>query len=467
MNQSEIKTNKGALLVLVMVYGSIFTVLIFSFLGFVVTQSQVQEHVSQKEKALTIAEAGLNYYKWYLAHNPGDVTHGTTTSGPYILPYADPESSDIGAFSLDIAGSTYCGEVQSIEINSTGYTYDKPNLTRTVFGRYSRPTVAEYAYIINSNVWAGEDRVIIGPYHSNGGIRMDGTNNSTVSSGQESWTCTSSFGCGWWPQTVDGVFGDGPNNNLWEFPVAPINFTGLTVDLSNIEDKARNAGGTYIGSSGKQGYKIVFQNDGTYDLYKVRSKEKEPNGHAWGYYLNKVKNAKFMGNYDIPESCPVIYVEDTVWLEGEVNGKVTLAAADVSSSNDPSIIINDNLTNTDSDSGLLAIAEYDVLIGFDVPDDMTVEGIFIAQEGHFGRNYYSEYDLPSSWDQYVKRNSLTINGSIVSNGRVGTKWTCGGIYCSGFENRYNSYDRNLVLDPPPLTPYTSDDYHFVEWREVE
>ncbi len=452
-------------MVLVLVYGSIFTVLLFSFLGFVVTQSKTQEQVLQKEKALTIAEAGLNYYKWYLAHNPGDVTHGTTTPGPYVIPYADPESSDIGEFSLDIAGNAYCGEIQSIEINSTGYTYDRPEITRTVFGRYTRPTVAEYAYIINSNVWAGSDREIVGPYHSNGGIRMDGTNNSTVTSGQENWRCTSSFGCS--PtQTVDGVFGAGPNDNLWEFPAAPINFTGLTVDLASIKDKAQEYG-VYIGSTNRKGYLVRFLNDGTFDLYTVRRTRREPS-RRWEYWLNMIQNTRYEGNYTIPAECPVIYVRDMVWVEGEVKGKVTLAAANVSSSSDdPSIIINNNLTNYDDDSGLLAIAEYDVLIGFNVPDQMTVEGIFIAQEGHFGRNYYTTYNLPSSLDPYVLRDQLTINGTIVSNGRVGTKWTCGGVYCSGFENRYNSYNRDLVLNPPPLTPYTSDDYYFVEWREQD
>lgn len=167
-----------------------------------------------------------------------------------------------------------------------------------------------------------------------------------------------------------------------------------------------------------------------------------------------------------------------MWLEGEVHGRVTIAAADMDSPGvDPTMILHDNITYSTATSGLLAIAEEDVLVGLVVPNNMELKGIFIAQNGHFGRNHYCtscwggwwgpNYGLPSHLDGYVERNSLTMYGTIVSNGRVGTKWTSDGSFSSGFQNRYNSYDRNLVSDPPPLTPEVSDTYQFIEWREVE
>jgi hypothetical protein len=127
------------------------------------------------------------------------------------------------------------------------------------------------------------------------------------------------------------------------------------------------------------------------------------------------------------------------------------------------MILNDNITYVTATSGLLAIAEDDVLVGYDVPDDMELNGIFIAQNGKFGRNHYTA--STNGGDRY--RNSLTINGTIVSNGRVGTKWTSGGVWSSGFNTRYNSYDRDLVSNPPPLTPEVSDTYEFIEWREMD
>lgn len=466
------RNTHGYLVVLTLIFGSIFFVMLTAFMGFVITQKQTQDDKRNAERALAIAEAGLNYYKWYLAHNPDDLTNGTGNPGPYVISYSDPEADVIGEYELAITGNSACGEITSIDIESTGRTSEDPSIERSISARYAQPTVAEYAYIINSNVWAGDDRTIVGPYHSNGVIRMDGTNNSVVTSGQENWTCDEDeLPCD--PHndgdTVDGVYGDGPGSDLWVFPAPPISFAGISVDLATMQDKAANAGGIYLGPSGQYGYKIEFKADGTIDVYRVRRKENEPRGNAWGYQLNKIKNAQFVANYDIPEACPLVYVEDQVWLEGTVNGKATVAAADIDTNGvEPSIILQDNITYVNEDSGLLAVAEYDVLVGFDVPNDMELNGIFIAQNGRFGRNHYDEDDLPSAWDQYVKRNSLTINGSIVSNGRVGTKWVySNGTWASGFETRYNAYDRDLVADPPPLTPITSQTYQFIEWRENE
>lgn len=469
------QTERGALLVLILIFGAIFFLIVAAFTGFVVTQSQVQEAKLQQEKALGIAEAGLNYYKWYLAHYPDDVTHGTGLEGPYVFPYTDSASNTVGYYSLEVASTTYCGVVSSVDIYSTGYTVDDPDKTRTVYGQYARPTVAEFAYIINTNVWAGPDRTIIGPYHSNGGIRMDGTNNSTVTSGQETWSCTNSFGCS--PdQTVDGVFGAGPNSSLWTYPSTPINFTGLTVDLAQMQDRAENGGGIYIPPSGEWGYRVTFLGNGDVE---VRSVDVVYQYYArnttdgWVVERNVIYDDDPYATYTINPDCPLIFVEDKVWLEGAVDQKVSIAAADTDTAGvDPSIILNDNITYTSTSSGLLAVAEDDLLVGLTVPDDMELNGIFVAQKGNFGRNHYRTWgslDVVPTHNSFVCRNSLTLNGTIVSNGRVGTQWsgTSCGSYSSGFGTRYNSYDRDLVDNPPPLTPRTSDDYKFVEWREED
>lgn len=465
------KDSAGFLLVLVIVFGSVFFLIIVSFVTYVVAQNQLQDARYQSERALDIAEAGLNYYRWYLAHFPDDTTNGTTTPAPYVHTYADPEGSDIGEFSLEISSTTACGAAQSIDIYSTGHTYDSPNIKRTVYGRYAQPTVAEYAYIIGSNVWAGSDRTIIGPYHSNGIIRMDGTNNSSVSSGQQDWVCDGSLPCSPDPTgtTLDAVYGDGPNSNLWSFPTPSMDFNGFGIDLTEMRTSAI-AHGVYIPPSGDYGYRATFNADGTITFRVVDrtwSHNEYETGTGWFTARNLIRDddPTAYTNVPIPADCALIYVEDKVWLEGTVEGRVSIAAADPADLVVKSMVLHNNITYNSATSGLLAIAEDDVLVGYDVPDDMELNGIFVAKEGKFGRNYYS-----SNYQGGDRcRNSLTINGTIVSNGRVGTKWTGSGCgsYGSGFETRYNSYDRNLVSDPPPLTPETSDTYRFIEWREVD
>ena len=99
---------------------------------------------------------------------------------------------------------------------------------------------------------------------------------------------------------------------------------------------------------------------------------------------------------------------------------------------------------------------------------MTVRGIFVAQTGYLGRNYYTtsgSHEVPSAYDSYVNQTLLTTIGTVVSNGRIGTKWTCSGGFCSGCNNRVDTYDRLLAFSPPPFTPSSSPDFKLVLWRE--
>lgn len=464
---------RGYLIVLTLVYGAIFFSIITAFMGFIMTENRLQKIKTSRERSLQIAEAGLDYYKWYLAHYPTDLQNGTGAAGPYVHPYEDPELGRIGEFSLEVEGTMMCGDIASVDIYATGMVDDAPDYARTVYARYARPTVAEFSYIINSNVWAGADRTIVGPYHSNGGVRMDGTNNSTVSSGVESWLCSSTFGCS--PNaTQDGVFGAGLNNEYWSFPSPPINFTGLSVDLAAMKAKAQSSG-RYFAPSGDDGYHIVLLGNGTFNLYRVTDTT-QVMGYTteagWQNERHIIASETLLGNYTIPDGCPVIFTEDKLWLEGVVTKRITVAAANVTTIGvDPYLILENDITYASatgtSTPGLLAIGEHSVLIPLDSPNNMILNGIFVAQLGRFGRNHYDTDDLSGSLDPYVIQNSLTVHGTIVSNGREGTKWTAGGVQTSGYTTRTNSYDRDLVANPPPLTPHTSDTYGFIEWREVD
>ncbi|MBY0538423.1 hypothetical protein K2P47_03425 [Patescibacteria group bacterium] len=482
MNTHSAKQKKysgGYLMILVLVFGAIFFTIISSFTVFIVTQSRLIAQRVELETAGQIAEAGLNYYKWYLAHYPNDVTNGTGLPGPYVGVYNDPEGGPIGEYSLSIASTTYCGDVASIRVTSVGSTYAMPNIKRTMTARYTKPTVADYAFILNSNVWAGADRIVNGPYHSNGGIRFDGTNNGSVTSGQTTWTCDSGFGCS--PTgNRNGVFTTtgNPNTALFDFPASNIDFNGITVDLSQMKTRAQNNGGLYIPPAGgtNAGYRITFNSNNTVTVRRVTSTISH-RGNAtgapgdWVDERNIINNSTLVNTYVIPASCPLIYVEDKVWLEGTVASRVAIAAAS-DTATDPSMILQGNITYTSATgSALLAIAEQDVLIGVNVPEDMYINGIFIAKNGKYGRNLYcgtgvtgscSGNNLPTAFLSSAALNSENFNGTIVSNGRVGTQWTNG----SGFANRFNTYDRNLVTNPPPLIPSTSDDYEFSDWQDA-
>ena len=103
------RSPRGYLLLLGLVFGAIFLTVLGSLAGFVLMTNKAQTASTDRAKAFSIAEAGLEYYRWFLAHNPGDITNGTGQPGPYLIPYNDPEAALEGTITLDIEGNTQCG----------------------------------------------------------------------------------------------------------------------------------------------------------------------------------------------------------------------------------------------------------------------------------------------------------------------------------------------------------------------
>lgn len=459
-------------MLLAIVFGAVFLTVLGALASYSITQNKVQIADTGKVKALALAEAGIEYYRWHLAHFPTDLTNGTGTTTSFTLTQNDPEGGTAGTISMSITPNQACGQTQSIDINSTGFPSDGSGATRTVVARYAQPTVASYSYIVNSSVWAGSDRTINGPFHSNGGVRMDGVANSAVTSSLSTWQCTSNFGCS--PtQTEPGVFGAGPNQTLWTYPTPQVDFNGIAANFSNLKSVAQSSGLYYARYSGGQpnsaaywkGYHLIFNGDGTFTLKHVTSTSAvtvQPINPADSTSDRTViNNETAVGTYTIPAGCGVIFVEDNTWIEGVVKGKVTVVVANVSDTGvSPNAMLPNNITYADSSSGLTVLAANDILITGTSPTNMTLNGVFVAQGGAFGRNYYG---CPSS---YEPRGTLTIHGTTVSNQRTGTKWAGG---CpngdAGYQTRTDTYDQTLASDPPPFTPTISTDYQFIDWRE--
>jgi len=472
-------TKAGFLIVLVLVMGSVFLFIISSFIGYVVTQNQVVNFRYEQQRATEIAEAGLNYYRWYLAHYPGDVTNGTGLPGPYVFEYKDPEGDSIGEYSLDISSNSYCGNVSSVDIVVTGFTYADPTAIARISARYKRPTVADYSFINNAKIRYGASRVITGPVHGNQGVRMDAFHNSFVGAGVASFDGN------------DGVYTTSGNATpgLFRYPISPIDFGGLTVNLEQMRSIAKSQG-IYYGPTNEEGYHLQFNSNGTVNIYEVTQTT-----NYWSFSAlenwhtgerNDIRNETLLvAGLAVDANCPVLFFEDKLWIEGRVNQKVTVgvglnrtpnpyAGGNNGENSQNNIVIHNNLEYVSgSDAGLVAIAENDIDVGIEVRNNMTADGIFIARNGRFGRNryctscgsYWFNYGLPSYLDQYVSRDSLTRLGSVVSNLGGGTEWLSGATHKSGFRSRVTSFDREQVDNPPPLTPITNDVYELQDWRQ--
>lgn len=467
-------------MLLVIVFGGIFLMVLSALSGYVLVQNRAQDALRTRAKAFSIAEAGLDYYHWFLSHNPGDTTNGTGGAGPYVVSYDDPEGGTLGTYTLTISSNTSCGVVQSIDVSSRGVSSESSSIAATLVGRYAAPSVAAYSYIINSSVWAGSDRVINGPYHSNGGIRMDGAANAPVSSSLSTWNCTSSFGCSPAQPTAPGVVGNGTNQTLWRYPTPQVDFAGIAADFTSLKTTAQ-ASGLYLAryssaTSTHRGYHLIFNANGTVTVRRVNTVTTLNNvlpvdgssSYTSDYTL--INNETNYQTLNIPTNCGLIFVEDNVWIEGTIPSKITLVVANVTTAGVvPEVVLTNNITYgaTDGTDGLTLIAQHNILISPISPQTMTLNGIFIAQSGAFGRNYYY-YAGAGCNGTYEPRTKLTILGTTVSNLRTGTAWVngCGAGSNAGYQTRIDAFDRTLATDPPPFTPTTSTQWQFVDWRQI-
>jgi len=469
---ATLKLNKGIITAYLLFFGAIFLILLSGLLGFILLQLRHSAQRISWNEAFQIAESGIHYYRWCLNN---EVTQNCLTEREY----QDLAGNPIGKFSLEIDTTSNCGLTISQKIVSTGWTYKYPDIKRKIAISYGRESVAKYSYILNSNVWVGADHEIRGPYHSNGGIRFDGENQSIVSSAQETWLCTSSFGCDYLACPsgcvregsacrCPGVFTTTENSNpdLFSFPIPPFDFNAITVDLAQMKSASQSSGiylppSKTIDPRGK-GYHLIFKSDGTVEVRIITGLSPTlaySLEEGWHYDYFTITSEYTYNTYTIPSACSVIFVEDNLWPEGVIKGKVTVASANLIDPNlDTDVILQANIDYTakDGSDGLTLIGQRNVLIGPDSPNEMELRGIFVAQKGRFSRNHY-----PNNI-----REKLEIYGSMISNGRVGTKWVSGSQVVSGYLKRETYVDPYLLYNPPVFTPFISPQYKIVSWEEL-
>lgn len=453
------KSQTGYITAALLVSAGTAAIVLYGLAFLIITQLKIVQRQHHSAQALTIAEAGLNYYRWHLAHAPNDFTDSTGQPGPYVHQYSDPQSGVIGEFSLEITPPSEGSSI--VTITSTGSTIELPSLTRTVTAQYGKPSMAQYSFLHDSNIWFGSGLTINGQAHSNGGIRNDGLNNSLVTSALETYTCGDETGCS--PaETKDGVWGAGGDQGLWQYPVIPVDFNSISVDFANMRT-ASQTDGQYLGPSGNWGYHVVFNADGTVSIYNITN-----TSYYWGYdtgigwlelYQN-ITGENLVGTYQQAET-PIIFAEDHIWVEGVITSPVQVAAARFPiDTNNMNIWLYDNLTYALYDGSIQAgiTAQNDIIIALNIPNNFAVDGALLAQGGHIIRHYYNCCGYSNDI-----RNSFTMNGSVISAEK--SYWNWGGSPpSSGFQTRSINYDPNLRYTPPPYFP-TTGEYEFISWTE--
>lgn len=446
--------NQGNILMFVMIFGAIsFSMVVVGVAGYAISENSASNYKHNREMAFQIAEAGINYYRWHLAHNKTDYQDGTNSSGPYLHVYENKDGNPIGHFSLTITpppnGSTV------VIVQSTGWLDSQPNSKRTLKARVGFPALTDYAFLTNGDVWIGNDESISGKFHANGGIRFDGVGNAPITSAVPTYICKAYHGCG--NQSKPGIWGQGGPQTYWSFPVPFQDFSAVTANLGQIKIGSKQSGGIYISSSGKQGWRLEFLANGTLKAYKVdttkcyKAKDVGNNNYFWPCIDATTYGSATV--YNMPTN-GYIYVEDNVWADGTVNGRATVGVAA-----GKSIMINGNIVYSAKDGNhvLGLMAEQNILIPHDSPNNLEINAAVLAQNGGAKRYYY-----PGDM-----KDNLIIYGSVISNGLWTWSWVSGGgAVVSGYRITNSTYDANLTYGPPPGFPVGSQ-YNLISWEEVE
>ena len=453
----SLRPAQGSMLLYLVIIIFIFSVVMLPILGNIVKEMQVLRSSTYREEALQIADAGVNYYQWHLAHFPTDYQDGTAAPGPYVHDYVDTTTQQtIGKFSLAITAPALGSTI--VTIKSTGWTNSDPDIKRTVTARYGIPSLAKYAFLSNDVVWIGSQEIVSGTLMSNNGVRFDGTTNAPVESAKSTYTCPSSQGspC---PATENGVWGAG-GASFWQYPVPAVDFSSLTATTANLQNLAQN-GGIFLPPSNKDGYSLVFNGDGTVSIYVVTSTKSNPKG--WDVYgkpqnQNTDYNNRTLLYTDPIPSNGIIYVEDTIWVEGTVNGRATVAAGMLpyNPNTAPSIYIPNSITYAAKDGSdvLGLIAQNNIALTYHAPADMEVDAVLVAENGSVQFFYYPDN----------VKDILTVFGSIITYGQWTWTWLNGqGQPQAGYETTYDTYDANLLYNPPPSFPLSNSGYQLLSW----
>ncbi|HLP86463.1 MAG TPA: hypothetical protein VK153_01135 [Candidatus Paceibacterota bacterium] len=483
-NNLKNKNSRGVILLNVLIFSVIAISVVTFFISWVSSSVRVAKMSLYKEQAFQIAEAGIDYYRWHLAHSPNDFQDGTGEEGPYTHTFYDKNDNAIGSFILTITppitGSTI------VTIKSEGRVDEYPSIKRTIQAKLAIPSFAKFAIVADDVMRFGEGTEVFGPIHSNKGIRFDGIAHNLVTSLVSSYndpdhTGNNEFGVHTHINASTGDVVDSfrsleapPNsvqnrNDVFiagrEFPVPQADFTGITNDLSVIKTKAQEDG-KYLAPSGSPwlGYHIVLKTNDTYDLYKVSNlySHSDHDCQTSSWSIKTSNGQSFVGNFPNPNN-GLIFVEDNVWVDGQVNSaRLTIAAGMFPDNLDTrkSIIINKDLlyTNYDGTDVIGLIAQQDITVGMVSEDDLRIDGALMAVNGRVGRPYYSNQCSP-----YHLRSVITLYGMIGSSKRYGFAYTDN----TGYNIRTIMYDANLLYGPPVSFPLTSDKYTTISWDEVE
>jgi hypothetical protein len=185
------KLSRGSVMIYLLITATIGSVILLGLVTFVAARYRNSQYAATREQSLQLAEAGVYWYRWYLAHKvegktvqqKKDFWESGTAKGvgtPYEIAVSDPEGGTFGKYKLEVTAPNTDSTI--VIVKSTGWTNKSPNVKRTIQVRLRQPAWCEYAVVADDFMRFGEGTEVFGMIHSNQGIRFDGLAHNLITS---------------------------------------------------------------------------------------------------------------------------------------------------------------------------------------------------------------------------------------------------------------------------------------------
>lgn len=465
---------RGTAIAYALVIVAIMSILLTSVMQFVVTQLKFGYYDESKQEAFEIAEAGVFWYRWYLAHqtdgrNAQQIKAFWQTGSPlgvgpaYTVNYKDPWSGEnIGAYSISVEAPDPGSTIATAIV--TGWTNKYPEVKRRIKVRFRRPAWSEYMMLSDAPISYGTTAFVQGKVFGNNGVHFDGVATNTVTSAVGSYYDTSENA------TKPGVWtswAGNPARNTTQnsdvflagniFPTSPKLFTTVSADLKLMHDDSKDPTRGYFFAGNKKGWHIILQGSN----FQIREVEKiSTSAPTQGDWKNYVAGSSW-ATYPIPDD-GIIFVENNVWVEGVIDNKrVTITSGNIDGEGQGNsnvkfamYIKNDiTFTNYDGKDVLGLVSQNDIEFTQNSDTNLEIDAAMLAIDGKIYRPFYSD-----------SKNSLKIFGALATYERSGFAYTVSGN-TYGYQARTYVYDNNLLYVPPPYFP-TGNQYLIDLWDEL-
>ena len=308
----------------------------------------------------------------------------------------------------------------SVRIIATGRRSMSSTDDMRAIETYVRPSnLTDFYRFSNGDVNIGAET--FGKIYSNGNVTHSGTAHADIfAEGSISGNPTLLDGA---QKYANGAF---PASKIKNHP---IDFSKFLVSNADIK-RAAQSGGVYLNQSGKTGWRIVFNANGTFTAAPCTGSSLE---------LSPAPSCTPAATYTVPSN-GAIYTDVTAIVSGSVNGRVTVGAGQ-------DIVVADAIAPVTGGDDVIGLVAYtDLFVAQYAPNQLTWTAAVLVQT-----------------DTWQTAGPARPTGSLMTfTGSAAT--AKGGSF--GYDNRIYAYDQNLQFLPPPWFPTVDDTYSTTFFREV-